>query len=177
MVTYSKMFREKMRGLGKCTSCAKNPISPNSVTRCEACLEKRRREAKVYREANVQKVNQAKYKWAREHVERVKEIRREVNLRRKDKAFQESNLRRARKNKVGGSFSKLEWEELQESYGNICISCGSNIRMEADHVIPISKGGVNSIDNIQPLCLKCNRSKGTKIIDFRPFGRAILDWT
>lgn len=111
------------------------------------------------------------------HPEVVKISKHKTYLLRKDKAFQENNRRRAKVNQAEGSFTKKEWTSLLETYGGKCLSCGSNIKMEADHVIPISRGGSNSIDNIQPLCLKCNRSKGVKTLDFRPFGRAILDWT
>jgi 5-methylcytosine-specific restriction endonuclease McrA len=30
---------------------------------------------------------------------------------------------------------------------------------EHDHIMPVSKGGVNTIDNIQLLCVACNRTK------------------
>ncbi len=47
-----------------------------------------------------------------------------------------------------------------------------NLLLEIDHVIPLSKGGITSEDNLQTLCWKCNRSKGAKILadSFAPLG-------
>lgn len=44
-----------------------------------------------------------------------------------------------------------------------CVECGSNEKLEFDHVIPFSKGGSNTYRNIQLLCEKCNREKSNKI--------------
>jgi len=44
-----------------------------------------------------------------------------------------------------------------------CVKCGSQQRLEFDHVIPISSGGSNTERNIQLLCQSCNRSKGATI--------------
>jgi hypothetical protein len=41
-----------------------------------------------------------------------------------------------------------------------CRQCGSNQDLHYDHVIPWSKGGANSVNNIQLLCGPCNRAKG-----------------
>lgn len=44
--------------------------------------------------------------------------------------------------------------------GGRCVKCGSQENLEYDHIIPLSKGGSNTVRNIQILCERCNRSKG-----------------
>ena len=40
-----------------------------------------------------------------------------------------------------------------------CATCGSNERLEFDHIIPHARGGSNTYRNVQLLCEPCNRSK------------------
>ncbi len=61
-----------------------------------------------------------------------------------------------------------EWNSILLKYNNTCLGCGmKSYKLTIDHVIPVSLGGTNTIDNIQPLCSKCNSKKHTKIIDYR----------
>lgn len=44
-----------------------------------------------------------------------------------------------------------------------CVSCGSKENLQFDHIIPVSRGGATSAQNLQLLCQQCNLAKGTKI--------------
>lgn len=44
-----------------------------------------------------------------------------------------------------------------------CVKCGSQMNLEFDHIIPLSKGGSNTERNIQLLCETCNRQKSDTI--------------
>lgn len=75
--------------------------------------------------------------------------------------------RKAKLRSALGSFNRDEWEALCNQYEGVCVSCGTDSNLTADHVIPLSKGGDNYISNIQPLCLPCNVRKGVKSTDYR----------
>lgn len=67
-----------------------------------------------------------------------------------------------------GSYTQAQFRELCERYGNCCLRCGrTDVKLTPDHVVPISKGGSNTIDNLQPLCMECNNWKRTQTIDYR----------
>lgn len=77
--------------------------------------------------------------------------------------------RRLRMKNAEGSHTQQEWEDLKKEYNYMCLCCKRvepEIKLTKDHIIPVSKGGSNYIENLQPLCQSCNSIKYTKAINF-----------
>lgn len=52
-----------------------------------------------------------------------------------------------------------QWTALKEAWGG-CAYCGaSDVALQRDCVLPISRGGRYTLDNIAPACASCNASK------------------
>ena len=62
-----------------------------------------------------------------------------------------------------GLFDQLMLDQHGRCAGSHCRAPFSEaVRAEMDHVLPVARGGTNSDDNAQLLCMTCNRSKGAK---------------
>lgn len=88
----------------------------------------------------------------------------------RDKVQRYHRANRAARLKSEGSFTAAEFKELCERHGNICLCCKQAKKLTPDHVVPVSKGGSSFIENIQPLCMDCNRRKSARSTDYRPPG-------
>jgi len=78
--------------------------------------------------------------------------------------------RRARKSQAIGMFTAQQWRAVKEKYDYTCLRCGKRepeIKLTADHIMPLTLGGTNFIEKNKPLCKPCNSKKGVKFIDFR----------
>jgi 5-methylcytosine-specific restriction endonuclease McrA len=69
-----------------------------------------------------------------------------------------------RRGACGPTHTQKDWEKLLNKYDGLCAYCGKEKATQRDHVIPISKGGTDSIGNILPVCGKCNATKATKLL-------------
>ena len=132
--------------------------------------ERAKREIESWKKKNPDYYKEYSRKWYTENKERA-QIKNAAWRKRNPEAKRAIDTnRRARKSGRKGSFTAEEWNDLVKSTGNKCLCCGSSGKIKKltqDHVIPLCKGGSNTIENIQPLCQKCNSSKWTKSTDYR----------
>lgn len=63
---------------------------------------------------------------------------------------------------MGSPYASAEYKKnrkiVLESNNYVCTYCGGHANT-ADHVIPVSKGGGHSLDNLVPACTTCNSTR------------------
>lgn len=128
----------------------------------------------AYRERHAAELAERQREWRLAHPEEYTAIHSKWKSGNKDAVNASTHKRRSTINGAG-SFTAAEWAALKEQYDHRCLMCGlqePEIRLTVDHIVPLSKGGMNIIDNIQPLCKSCNSKKHRGIIDLRAAWRA-----
>lgn len=168
----------------------------NNGCRCPECVEANRAYLAKYREENPEIVRAANAAWYVEHRESELERRREEYVENRDEIAIESAARyqrtreqriaaqriynhasRARRreitrarDKAVGYISVAVLDELFAAQSGRCAYCGRAIGpgfRHLDHIVPISAGGTNDVENLAWACPPCNLSKGA---------RSLLQW-
>lgn len=145
--------------------------------RCDDCSEAKREYQRNYRKKNRERLKSYNSKWRKDNQdwiadwrtrneEAIREHSRRYYESHKDESYKRRRRRIAALHNAEGDFSRGEFNELKQMFGNRCVRCGihesSCGALHADHIVPISRDGVNTIDNIQPLCPRCNLRKGNR---------------
>lgn len=80
-----------------------------------------------------------------------------------------NNIRRARLRNNGGKHTAQDILNLFDQQSGKCPYCQVELSLtkrnsfHVDHVVPLSKGGSNSVENLQLTCPQCNLSKSDKL--------------
>lgn len=64
-----------------------------------------------------------------------------------------------------GSHTLQEWLDKCAEYHHLCAYCGKARPLTRDHVVAVSVGGSDYIDNIVPACASCNSRKQARSAD------------
>lgn len=63
------------------------------------------------------------------------------------------------------SISKKKLIAVMQNSNSACVACGFTQDLHVDHIVPLSRGGTNDLENLQMLCSRCNLSKGAKTME------------
>lgn len=103
-----------------------------------------------------------------------REAKREANRRynRSEKGkINKKNVKYTRRSRINtGKLTLKQWKDICNQYDHKCVACGKQTTLTIDHIMPLSLGGANTADNIQPLCMPCNNKKGATYVDYRSGG-------
>lgn len=129
----------------------------------ESNLEKKRSKDRAWREANKDKSNDATRKWRQSNP---------------DKTLERKRRRKAAR--LGNGFEVYSDKQVIEKYGMLCHLCLEPINFlaprkagligwqrgfQVDHVLPLSKGGPDTLDNVRPSHGLCNMKKSDSITE------------
>jgi len=149
----------------------------NKKAYLERTKEKRYAKHKLYYQANKATMDAQKKKWRQDRGELQREYQREYYHKNKERI--RNSLKRRRHTRYGVISIAYSVEQVLSLYGTDCHICGTAIDLKMsrkpgivgwekalhiDHVIPMVKGGNDTIDNVRPAHAVCNLSKSTKIL-------------
>jgi 5-methylcytosine-specific restriction endonuclease McrA len=82
----------------------------------------------------------------------------------------ESRYRHTRRARIASTENTLtphQWVKILKSQRNRCSMCGKRFCKSRpptmDHIVPVSKGGGLTFENVQALCHSCNSSKNASL--------------
>ena len=179
---YQKHYRAKDKPCNPCKEAnvihyreyrklKKDAINSLRKARYQANPKLQRQASNTYKKLNPEK---AAY-WRKINAEYDKLRKKKWAENNPDKVRAKSNRRRAAKLNAVSEFYTVE--QVIKIYGSCCHICNSAIDLDAprttqkknwekglqlDHVIPLSRGGSDTLDNIRPSHAICNIKKGNK---------------
>jgi len=85
----------------------------------------------------------------------------------KHRIYMQRNKHKRRSNEENSvrDFTNKQWNECKKYFKFCCAYCGRKLKLEQDHLIPVTKGGPYTKTNILPVCRSCNNSKNNAYID------------
>jgi 5-methylcytosine-specific restriction endonuclease McrA len=141
-----------------CKPCSKEVAKNNYLKNPEKHIAY----TKSWKKDNPEKVNAQNRRRNKKYPEKLLEQTRRYRSKNPEVVANQNHRRRDRKINNGSFVIRKSF--MRKLYESQCWYCGSNKNIQADHVVPLARGGRHSEGNLMPLCRSCNLSKRDKTI-------------
>ncbi len=123
---------------------------------------------KVYRENNAERIAEIKRRYYEENREYYKARFREYREANPE-VFRRLRAKRRLLEGEPGGYTEADLEAMYRDQGGVCAYCEEPLSgaWEADHMVPLARGGADHWSNIAVVCPLCNRKKhATSLVTF-----------
>lgn len=138
----------------------------------ESILKKNRKYSKTYYKAHKNERNVYWVEYYKQNSEDIKKRTLKWRKENRDRVLLHRQKTNAKRYKIKSQDPNFwdKWLKLLEIFNYKCAYCGcKSKKLQRDHIIPISRGGINEVVNILPACSNCNLSKSAKLLqDWNP---------
>jgi hypothetical protein len=145
---------------------------------CAANREKEQIRRRRYRQRYPDRVRQTERNYRKANFEKVKENARAWRAMNRDKVCEISrrrqSIKRAARRRALLPASRVIIDSRFDIWSNLCAFCGSDAnhsrnhgydRLAVEHVLALTKGGLDEASNIVPACFSCNSSKHARPVE------------
>ena len=115
-----------------------------------------------WKDANRDRVRAYQREWYRLNSEKV--IKNNLDYAKRNRSSVTAYQRKRKLKLKEGGWTQQQWEDLVTEWNNCCAYCGAEGKVEADHCVPLSRGGKHDISNIIPSCRTCNQQKYNRYV-------------
>jgi 5-methylcytosine-specific restriction endonuclease McrA len=143
----------------------KNKIKESNAVYRLANKDSIKEKSQIYKAKNKESIDLYNSKYREENKEKCIAASLKSMKKNPEPARESWRKRRALKLKVGGELSKNLSQKLFVLQKGKCACCKGDLlklKIHLDHIMPLSRGGSNTDNNIQLLCSSCNCSKNAK---------------
>ena len=147
-------YRDKSKKTGFCSRCKVCYTTPEQ----DAIANKRKRDRR--------KANPEKFRAREKELRLLSPWRTAANqkkwVKNNPQQTKANNAKRRARKRDNGVFM-ISKKFLDNLYNSPCVFCGVREDIQADHIVPLEKGGRHSEGNLQPLCRLHNQKKNKKV--------------
>lgn len=165
--SYNSSGQKRCKKCGKYQNTSEYSPHPTHWDRLDhICKSCHRADYFEHRSQRTDKSKPAQREWYTKNKDKKQKQGRAWRQNNRDKAHIIWHRYKSKKYNAPCTLTDQEWKDILDQYSHSCAYChASNVSLQKEHKIPVSRGGGFTKENIIPSCKSCNSRKGAMTYD------------